>query len=105
MNNCRSPFGCQCAQLRERYPPGQTPELPVHVVLVPLLLVPPLLVLPLLVLPLLVSPLLRFPALVPPLLRVQALVGLPSRWCNVDRIAFVIFWIVLGSFVFASCGG
>ena len=27
------------------------------------------------------------------------------RWCNVKRIAFVIFWIVLGSFVFASCGG
>ena len=27
------------------------------------------------------------------------------RWCNVNRIVFDIFWIVLGSFVFASCGG
>ena len=48
---------------------GLTPELPVHVVLVP-----PLLVLPLLV-PLLVVP----PLLVPPLLRFQALVPMVHR--------------------------
>ena len=27
------------------------------------------------------------------------------RWCNVNRIAFAIFCIALGSFVFARCGG
>ena len=55
MNNCRSQFGRQCAQLK-----GLSV---VHVALVPPLLVPPLLVPPLLVPPLLVPPL-----LVPPLL-------------------------------------
>ena len=75
-----------------------TPELPVHIVLVPPLLIPPLL-LP----PLLVQRLLNFQALVPPLLRLQALVR--YRWCNVNRIAFAILWIALGSFVFARCGG
>ena len=53
---------------------GLTPELPVHVVLVP-----PLLVLPLLVLPLLVPLLLVPPLLVPPLLRFQALVPMVQR--------------------------
>ena len=73
MNDCRSQFGWQCAQLKEseicrvveRQVWTLTPELPVHVVLVPPLLVPPLLVPPLLVPSLLVPPLLRLQALVP----------------------------------------
>ena len=81
VKNCRSQLDCQCTQLlpswnfseRERDPSGcrasgLTPELPVHVVLIPTLLVPPLLVPPLLVPPLLVPPLLVPPLLVPPLL-------------------------------------
>ena len=79
----RDPLGCRAS--------GLTPELPVHVVLVPPLLVPSLLV----------PPLLRFQALVPPLLRLQALVPILQR----HRIAFAIFWIALGSFVFVRCGG
>ena len=63
---------------------GLTPELPVHVVLVPPLLVPPLLVPSLLVPPLLVPsllvpPLLRFQALVPTLLRLQSLEPMLQR--------------------------
>ena len=77
----RSQFGWQRAQLKEtaigrvvERASGLTPELPVHVELVPPLLVPPLLVPPLLV-----PPLLRFQALVPPLLRLQALVPMVQR--------------------------
>ena len=71
MNNCRSQFGWQSAQLKEsaisRVVERQvTPDLPDHVVLVPPLLVPPWLVPPLLVPPLLVPPLLVPPLLVPP---------------------------------------
>ena len=51
----------------------------------------------------LVPPLLRFQALVQPLLRLQALA--PRQWCHVNRIAFAIFWIALGSFVLAHCDG
>ena len=73
-----------CPVERERDPSGYrasglTPELPVHVVLVPPLLVPPLLVPPLLVPPLLVPPLLRFQALVPPLPRLQVLIPMVQR--------------------------
>ena len=104
----RSQFGWQRAQLKEtaigrvvERASGLTPELPVHIELIPPLLVLPLLVPPLLVPPLLVPTLLRFQALVPPLLRLQALVPMvqrqPCRVCN--------FWIALGSFVFARCGG
>ena len=78
-----------------------TPELPVHVVLVPPLLVPPLLVPPLLVPPLLVPPLLVPPLLVPLLLRLQGLVQMGQ--CQPHRVFY--FWIALGSFVFARCGG
>ena len=59
-----------------------TPELPVHVVLVPPFLVPPLFVPPA------ASSFMRW-----------------YRWCNVNRIAVAIFWIALGCFVFARCGG
>ena len=67
----------------------------VHVVLVPPLLVPPLLVLPLF----------RRCFVFMRWFRPCFVFRRWYRWCNVKRIAFVIFWIVLGSFVFASCGG
>ena len=77
------PSGCRAL--------GLTPELSVHVVLVPPLLVPPLLVpqllVPsLLVPPLLVPPLLVPSLLVPPLLRFQALV--PMVTSTASRLLF-----------------
>ena len=128
MNNCRSQFGWHSAQLKERaisrvVERQVTPDLPDHVVPVPPLFVPPWLVPPWLVPPLLVPPLLVPPLLVPPLLVPPSRLLAPPllffrrwfrcrfvfmrwyRWCNVNRIAFAIFWIALGSFVFARCGG
>ena len=91
MNNCRSQFGWQSAQLKESdqsgcRASGLTPDLPDHVALVPPepLLVPPLLVPPLLVPPLLVPP---SRLLVSPLLCFQAMVPLfsgPSSCAGTD---------------------
>ena len=63
---------------------GLTPELPVHVVLLPPLLVPLLLVPPLFLVP----PLLRFQALVPPLFRLQALGTNAGATSTASRLLF-----------------
>ena len=96
-----------CPVERERDPSacrasGLTTELPVHVVLVPPMLVPPLLVPPLLVPPLLVPPLLRFSG--------AGSAAASSSGAGTDgetstASCLAIFWIALGSFVFARCGG
>ena len=95
MNNCRSQFVWQCAQLKEsavgRVVERQvTPDLPDHVVLLPPLLVPPLLVRRCWFRRCWFSRCFVFRCW--------------YRWCNVNRIAFAIFWISLGSFAFARCG-
>ena len=80
----REPSGCRAS--------GLTPELPLHVVLVP-------------------------PWLVPPLSWFRRCFVFRRwfnrcfvfrrwyRWCHVNRIAFAIFWIALGRFVLARCDG
>ena len=86
----RDPSGCRAS--------GLTPELPVHVVLVPPLLVPPLLV------PTLLARLRRC-FIFRIWFRHCFVFRRWYRWRNVNRIAFAIFCIALRSFVFARCGG